>query len=148
LFKKFNENGTDTLKMSEVYNMFSYAGINIPEQEIENLFFRASSKQANNKAFQSQLRFKSAETMKHKFAPVDYDPFQNSMNIKKKKLSKQAPVNFEDFKAVMLSEEANERFKFLIKAMRNQIRKGKIENVTTDFKYLPTDLSMMMSHLF
>ena len=31
LFKKFNENGTDTLKMSEVYNMFSYAGINIPE---------------------------------------------------------------------------------------------------------------------
>jgi hypothetical protein len=53
--------------MSEVYNMFSYAGINIPEQEIENLFFRASSKQANNKAFQSQLRFKSAETMKHKF---------------------------------------------------------------------------------
>ena len=57
--------------------------------------------------------------MKHKFAPVDYDPFKDSMNSKKKKLSKHAPVNFEDFKAVMLSEESNEIIKFLIKAIRN-----------------------------
>lgn len=70
------------------------------------------------------------------------------MNSRKKKLSKHAPVNFEDFKAVMLSEDANERFKFLIKAIRNQIRKGKFDNVNSDVKYLPTDLSMMMSHLF
>ena len=86
--------------------------------------------------------------MKYKFAPADYDPFKESLNMKKKKLSKQAPVNFEDFKAVMLSEEANERFKFLIKAIRNQISKGKFDNVNTDVQYLPTDLSMMLSHLF
>jgi hypothetical protein len=71
--------------------------------------------------------------------------FERKIKFLKNEFSQQV---FEDFKAVMLSEEANERFKFLIKAMRNQIRKGKFENVTTDFKYLPTDLSMMMSHLF
>jgi hypothetical protein len=36
------------MKMSEVYNMFSYAGINIPEEEIETMFYKASSKKATH----------------------------------------------------------------------------------------------------
>ncbi len=85
--------------------------------------------------------------MKYKFIPQEYDPFKQTQRPKKK-ISKQAPVNFEDFKAVMLSEEANERFKHLIKAIRNQIGKGIFDNLQTDVQYLPTDLSMMLSHLF
>jgi len=57
-------------------------------------------------------------------------------------------VNFDDFKSVMLSEEANDRFKYLMKRIRGQIRKGNFDNVQTDVQYLPTDLSMMLSHLF
>jgi hypothetical protein len=48
----------------------------------------------------------------------------------------------------MLSEEANERFKSLIKAIRRQIGKEIFDNVQTDVQYLPTDLSMMLSHLY
>jgi hypothetical protein len=48
----------------------------------------------------------------------------------------------------MLSEEANGKFKYLIKEIRAQIRKGNFDNVNTDVQYLPTDLSMMLSHLF
>jgi hypothetical protein len=48
----------------------------------------------------------------------------------------------------MLSEEANAKFKYLIKVIRNQIRAGIFDNVHTDVQYLPTDLSMMLSHIF
>jgi hypothetical protein len=33
---------------------------------------------------------------------------------------------------VMLSEEANDRFKYIIKRVRAQIRKGNFDNVKTD----------------
>ncbi len=49
----------------------------------------------------------------------------------------------------MLSEEANDRFKYMMKRVRAQIRKGNFDNVKTDdVQYLPTDLGMMLSHLF
>ena len=48
----------------------------------------------------------------------------------------------------MLSEEANNRFKTLIKTIRIQITKGIFDNVNTDVMYLPMDLNMMLSHLF
>jgi hypothetical protein len=57
-------------------------------------------------------------------------------------------MKFEDFKAVMLSEEANHRFKLLIKAIRKQIARGIFDNVKVDIMYLPMDLNMMLSHLF
>jgi hypothetical protein len=36
----------------------------------------------------------------------------------------------------------------MIKRVRAQIRKGNFDNVKTDISYLPTDLGMMLSHLF
>jgi hypothetical protein len=65
---------------------------------------------------------------------LDFKPTKASSVAGKKniKISKQAPVKFEDFKAVMLSEEANDRFKYMIKLVRAQIRKGNFDNVKTD----------------
>lgn len=63
---------------------------------------------------------------------TDFDYKEKLSKMNNHRISKQAPVNFEDFKAVMLSEEANERFKYLIKRIRGQIRRGNFENVNTD----------------
>jgi len=65
---------------------------------------------------------------------LDFKPAKASSVLGKKnvKISKQAAVKFDDFKAVMLSEEANDRFKYMMKRIRAQIRKGNFENVKTD----------------
>jgi hypothetical protein len=51
--------------MSEVHAMFSYAGITIPEEEIEGLFFRAATKD-KLKNEEGKRRFRSAESLRYK----------------------------------------------------------------------------------
>lgn len=46
------------------------------------------------------------------------DQFLKEKKQQPRQISKGAPIKFEDFKTVMLSEEANHRFKLLIKALR------------------------------
>ena len=134
LFRKFNEDGSGVMQLSELHTMFSFAGVTLPEEEIESLFFRASQKEHTTKS----NRFRSAESLRYKLnlgvEDLDFKPTKASSVLGKKniKISKQAPVKFEDFKAVMLSEEANDRFKYMIKRVRAQIRKGNFDNVKTD----------------
>ncbi|TNV82797.1 hypothetical protein FGO68_gene16791 [Halteria grandinella] len=131
--------------MSEVYKMFNYAGVKIPEHEIETLFHRASLMSKEN-------RFKS---MNNHIGELNWDLQGDNasgdkfkLKQKHRRISKGAPIKFEDFKAVMLSDVANHRFKLLIKSIRKQISLGIFDNVKIDIMYLPMDLNMMLSHLF
>ena len=67
------------MKMSELHRMFSYAGITLPEAEIEKLFFRAAERGQKDRD-ERRLRFKSAESMRYRLRlgveDMDWDPFK------------------------------------------------------------------------